>query len=144
MSKHRFLDSDVKDEGGPEFSALGSQSYKGLEIFPNPGCHTVEYKCDEIVGVCPITGNPDYYVGIITLIGSPNLIESKSLKLWFTEMHKMAMYGKFGYFCESLAVWIRDRLEEVLNPENDSSITISVYLRQKSRGGISIKASAST
>lgn len=143
MSKHRFLDSDVKDEEGPEFIALGSQSYKGLEIFPNPGCHTVEYISDEVVGVCPITGQPDYYKCVILLESTPYLIESKSLKLWFTEMHKMAVFGKFGHFCEALAVFIRDQVAEAVNhSDSKDSGVVTVTLTQKSRGGISIKASA--
>jgi NADPH-dependent 7-cyano-7-deazaguanine reductase QueF len=45
-----------------EFVALGhagSEHYAGLETFPNPGVSRVELVSDELVAVCPVTGQPD-------------------------------------------------------------------------------------
>src|SRR5207244_240729 len=51
-----------------EFVALGhagSEHYAGLETFPNPGVTRVEMTSDELTAVCPITGQPDFYVATI-------------------------------------------------------------------------------
>jgi 7-cyano-7-deazaguanine reductase len=137
--KYRFLDSSVKDPEGPEFHALGStQEYQGLEIFPNPGCVVVTYTCDEIVSVCPMTGQPDYYEGEIQLIKCQHLVESKSLKLWLTELHKSSIMGEAGMFCESLANHIASEILDVIRRQGEVRVTLT----QKSRGGISIKATA--
>src|SRR5256885_15282402 len=37
----------------------GSDHYAGLETFPNPGVAHVELTSDELVSVCPVTGQPD-------------------------------------------------------------------------------------
>ena len=51
-----------------EFVALGhagSEHYAGIETFPNPGVSHVQMTSDELVAVCPITGQPDLYVAAI-------------------------------------------------------------------------------
>ena len=51
----------------PEFVALGhagSEHYAGLETFPNPGVSLVELESDELVAVCPITGQADMYAAV--------------------------------------------------------------------------------
>lgn len=136
MEAHRFLNSEVPAPEGPEFSALGSSGYVGLEVFPNPGVRVVFYKSDEVVSACPITGQPDYYQCTIELHQTEKLIESKSLKLWFTELHKMSMFGKETKFCEGLAAFIRDAIREAIGEVG----MVRVVLVQKSRGGISIEA----
>ena len=136
--RHRFLDSDVPEPEGPQFAALGhsgSLSYKGLETFPNPGCAVVILAFDELMSSCPVTGQPDFYVGKIQLRGTTNLVESKSLKLFFHSIIKFHT----GLFGESLAVYIRDCLCEALEADVDE---VTVELTQKSRGGISITAVA--
>jgi 7-cyano-7-deazaguanine reductase len=118
-------------EPGKEFVALGhagSEHYAGLESFPNPGVSHVEMVSDELTAVCPITGQPDFYVASIELC-----LESKSLKLY------LARFRDKGAFCEALAVMIRDDVAAVLElpPER-----VTVTLEQKARGGITITATA--
>lgn len=142
MSEPRFLNSEVEDPSGPRFRALGqagSSAYLGLETFDNPGCEIVTYSSDEVVAKCPVTGQPDYYGCEITLRQTERLIESKSLKLFFNNIHQSTFTEDFGIFCEGLAVYIRDTIARVLECDEDN---VQVILTQKSRGGISIRALA--
>jgi 7-cyano-7-deazaguanine reductase len=117
-----------------EFVALGhagSQHYAGLETFPNPGVSRVELRSDELVAVCPITGQPDLYVATIDYRPGPLCIESKSLKLYLMQFRNQ------GVFCEALAVQIRDDVAEALSL---TPAEVTVSLVQKARGGITITA----
>jgi 7-cyano-7-deazaguanine reductase len=111
----------------------GSNAYAGLETFPNPGVSRVEMTSDELTAVCPITGQPDFYVATIEYEPQKLCIESKSLKLY------LARFRNEGAFCEALAVKIRDDVAEVLCIPADRA---HVTLRQKARGGITIVATA--
>jgi 7-cyano-7-deazaguanine reductase len=120
----------------PEFTALGhagSEHYAGLETFPNPGVSLVDLTSDELTAVCPITGQPDFYLASIEYSPDQLCLESKSLKLY------LATYRNEGAFCEALAVKIRDDVAEAL--QLDAS-RVTVTLEQKARGGITITATA--
>jgi 7-cyano-7-deazaguanine reductase len=149
----RFLDSSVPAPERLQFEALGnagSEHYKGLELFPNPGCAAVRYSSDEVVAHCPVTGQPDFYVIELTLLETEHCIESKSLKLWLRQFND----PKNGIFCEALAVYIRDQVaialgyvEDLPRPpialdEEAAAEHVKVILTQKARGGISIRAVA--
>ena len=117
-----------------EFVALGhagSDHYAGLETFPNPGVSQVEMTSDELVAVCPITGQPDLYVAVIEYSPDALCLESKSLKLYLNG------YRDEGHFCEALAVKIRDDVARALELSAD---LVRVSLEQKARGGITITA----
>jgi 7-cyano-7-deazaguanine reductase len=117
-----------------EFVALGhagSEHFAGLESFPNPGVAHVEMTSDELVAVCPVTGQPDLYVATIDYSPGPLCLESKSLKLYLNG------FRNEGAFCEALAVKIRDDVAEALELPAEK---VRVTLRQKARGGISITA----
>ena len=119
-----------------EFVALGhagSEHYAGLETFENPGVTRIEMTSDELTAVCPITGQPDMYVVTIEYGAQRLCLESKSLKLY------LARYRNEGAFCEALAVRIRDDIAETLEIEPGD---VTVTLRQKARGGITITAVA--
>jgi 7-cyano-7-deazaguanine reductase len=119
-----------------EFVALGStgsEAYAGLETFPNPGVSRVEMRSDELTAVCPITGQPDFYIASIEYQPEGLCLESKSLKLYF------ARFRDTGAFCEALAVKIRDDVAAALELEADR---VTVTLEQKARGGITITAVA--
>lgn len=137
---HRFLGSGAER---PQFEALsrqGSGGYVGLETFDNPGCPAVEYFSDEVTSKCPVTGQPDYYDCRIILQGTERLIESKSLKLFFNNLHENSMRGGgTGIFCEALALHIKEQVAEALECVDEA---VTVILVQKPRGGISIKAQA--
>ncbi len=117
-----------------EFVALGqagSDHYAGLETFPNPGVSQVEMASDELTAVCPVTGQPDFYLAAIEFQPDALCLESKSLKLY------LARFRNEGVFCEALAVRIRDDVAKALElpPER-----VTVTLEQKARGGITITA----
>jgi 7-cyano-7-deazaguanine reductase len=119
-----------------EFVALGhagSEHYAGLESFPNPGVTRVRMTSDELVAVCPITAQPDFYTAEIEYRPGPLCLESKSLKLY------LATYRNEGVFCEALAVRIRDDVAAALELERAD---VGVTLTQKARGGITIAATA--
>jgi 7-cyano-7-deazaguanine reductase len=119
-----------------EFVALGhagSAHYAGLETFPNPGVSSVELTSDELVAVCPITGQPDMYTVTIEYTPTERCLESKSLKLY------LSSFRNEGVFCESLAVKIRDDVAATLGLTADG---VQVRLKQKARGGITITATA--
>jgi 7-cyano-7-deazaguanine reductase len=119
-----------------EFVALGhagSEHYAGLESFPNPGVSRVELTSDELVAVCPITGQPDLYVAAIEYTPRDLCLESKSLKLY------LSSFRNEGVFCEALAVKIRDDVADALGLDADG---VRVRLTQKARGGITITATS--
>jgi 7-cyano-7-deazaguanine reductase len=119
-----------------EFVALGhagSDAYAGLETFPNPGVRELELTSDELTAVCPITGQPDFYTANIAFRPVAHCLESKSLKIY------LSRFRDEGAFCEALAVKIRNDVAEVLElPPAE----VTVALRQKARGGITIVAVA--
>jgi 7-cyano-7-deazaguanine reductase len=119
-----------------DFVALGqpgNEAFGGLETFPNPGVRRVEMTSDELVSICPITEQPDMYVATIAYEARGRCIESKSLKLYLMQ------FRNEGHFCEALAVRIRDDVAAALDVPADG---VTVTLRQKSRGGIAITATA--
>ena len=119
-----------------EFVALGhagSEHYAGLESFPNPGVSRVELTSDELVAVCPITGQPDLYIAAIDYTPRDLCLESKSLKLY------LSSFRNEGVFCEALAVKIRDDVSQALGLD---AAGVRVRLTQKARGGITITATS--
>ena len=119
-----------------DFVALGhagSDAYAGLESFPNPGVSRVELTSDELVAVCPITGQPDLYIAAIDYTPRDLCLESKSLKLY------LSSFRNEGVFCEALAVKIRDDVAQALGLDADG---VRVRLTQKARGGITITATS--
>lgn len=119
------------------FRALGEKvgSIGGtLDTFPKPETvYKVEIVCDEVTAVCPVTEQPDQYVVKIEYIPKKLCVESKSLKLYLQQ------FRNEGIFVEALSARIARDLQLALN-----SYRTTVYITQKSRGGISITASATT
>jgi 7-cyano-7-deazaguanine reductase len=119
-----------------ELVALGQpgfEAFAGLETFANPGVSHVELTSDELTALCPVTGQPDLYVATIEYRPGPRCLESKSLKLY------LSRFRNEGRFCEALAVAIRADVADALELAPDK---VRVTLRQKSRGGITITATA--
>ena len=119
-----------------EFVALGhagSEHYAGLETFENPGVAHVEMTSDELTAVCPITGQPDFYIATIDYEPAGLCLESKSLKLY------LGRFRNEGAFAEALAVQIRDDVAAALELPREK---VRVTLKQKARGGITITATA--
>ena len=115
------------------FGHAGSEHYAGLETFANPGVSHVEMTSDELSAVCPVTGQPDLYVAAIEYWPEAHCLESKSLKLY------LGGFRNEGAFCEALVVKIRDDVAMALDLPGDK---VSVTLKQKARGGITITATS--
>ena len=112
---------------------LGNKSqFAGLDTFAKPpGVFSVTMESNEVTALCPVTGQPDWY--IVTVVYNPNLlcIESKSLKLY------LQSFRGEGLFCEAFAARIANDVSLAIGT---SAITVEVA--QKARGGVAITASA--
>lgn len=116
-----------------EFSVLGKPGapFQGLDTFPAPaGVERVYLESDEVAAVCPITGQPDWYIVKITYLPRGLCVESKSLKLY------LQSFRNEGVFCEALSARIAGDLGAALG------CPVEVTVVQKPRGGISIHATA--
>jgi 7-cyano-7-deazaguanine reductase len=118
-----------------DFVALGQpgSEFAGIETFPNPGVSHVEMTSDELTALGPVNAQPDLYVAKLEYWPGPLCIESKSLKLYLNGFRNEEQFG------ETLAVRIRDDAAQALQLPPDK---VRVTLRQKSRGGIVITATA--
>jgi len=119
-----------------DFVALGqpgSEAFAGIETFPNAGVSHVEMTSDELTALGPVNAQPDLYVAKLEYWPGPLCIESKSLKLYLNGFRNEEQFG------ETLAVRIRDDAAQALQLPPDK---VRVTLRQKSRGGIVITATA--
>jgi 7-cyano-7-deazaguanine reductase len=119
-----------------DFVALGqpgSEAFAGIETFPNPGVSHVELTSDELTALGPVNAQPDLYVAKLEYWPGPLCIESKSLKLYLNGFRNEEQFG------ETLAVRIRDDAAQALQLPPDK---VRVTLKQKSRGGIVITATA--
>ena len=88
---------------------------------------------DELTALGPVNAQPDLYVAKLEYWPGPLCIESKSLKLYLNGFRNEEQFG------ETLAVRIRDDAAQALQLPPDK---VRVTLRQKSRGGIVITATA--
>lgn len=124
-----------KDEMMSSETVLGKVTREPLEkplpIEKPEGVLKVELISDEVTAVCPITGQRDFYTIHIIVIPREQILESKSLKLYFSR------FANEGIFCESLSAEIARTIFEVLQPHH-----VTVTVTQKSRGGISIISTA--
>lgn len=106
--------------------------FTGLETFPTPpGVTVVTCRSDEVSAMCPVTGQPDWYVVEIVYAPRAVCVESKTLKLY------LQSFRNDGHFCEKFASIICERIKKDLNP---ASVTVTIT--QKPRGGIAIIAHA--
>ena len=109
-----------------------TQPIDDLDTFPAPaGLGRVTMTSDELTALCPVTGQPDFYVVTIEYEPGPLCIESKSLKLYLWHFRDR------GVFCEQLAVDIRAKVVATIQPK-----ACTIKLTQKARGGITIEALA--
>jgi len=86
---------------------------------------------DEVGGLCPVTGQPDWYKVEIRYRPNERCIESKSIKL------KLQSYRNVGIFCEQLASDLAEHVAQSISPSE-----VVVTVTQKPRGGVSIIATA--
>ncbi|MCU1351085.1 MAG: queF [Acidimicrobiales bacterium] len=121
--------------GAHELTVLGStvrHPIDHVECFPAPdGCTLVRFSTDEVMSVCPVTGQPD--ISSVVVEYEPNLlcIESKSLKLYLWSFRDRAV------FAEALAAEIAAEVERSASP-----LRVRVVVRQNPRGGITLETTA--
>ncbi|MEO7427761.1 MAG: preQ(1) synthase [Acidimicrobiales bacterium] len=103
-----------------------------LECFDAPEhVSHVRFTTNEVMSMCPVTGQPDHSSLVIEYRPDRRCIESKSLKLYLWSFRDRKV------FCEALAAEIA---EEVVRTADPHEVTVS--LTQQPRGGIVIEATA--
>lgn len=115
-------------------TALGKPraQYEKLETFPTPaGVIDVTCISDEVTALCPVTQQPDWYEVAIQYSPDKVCVESKTVKLFLQK------YRNEGHFCEAFAGIIAKEFFDALKPYE-----VSVTVKQKPRGGVSIYATA--
>jgi len=122
-------------EDDPGLTVLGQtvrHPIEHLECFDAPEhVTTVRFSTDEVMSLCPVTGQPDLSSLVIEYEPDQRCIESKSLKLYLWSFRDRKA------FCEALAAEIA---EEVVRAADPHAVTVS--LTQHPRGGIVIEATA--
>jgi 7-cyano-7-deazaguanine reductase len=122
-----------REQGFVALGHAGSESFAGIETFPNPGVSSVSMVSDELSAICPVTAQPDLYTASIAYRPDKLCIESKSLKLY------LAQFRNEGHFAEALAVRLREDVAAAIEVPLDR---VRIELVQKARGGITITAVA--
>lgn len=84
-----------------------------LESVPNPTPgqnYVIRFVCPEFTSLCPLTGQPDFAHIVVDYIPRDRIVESKSLKLYFSA------FRNHGAFHEACTMQIAQRLIALLNP----------------------------
>lgn len=103
-----------------------------VEVFPAPDHVTeVRFSTDELMSMCPVTGQPDISEVVISYRPDRWCVESKSLKLYLWRFRDRPV------FAEALAAEIADEFVQTAQPA-----AVTVRIRQHPRGGITIEAVA--
>lgn len=116
--------------GNKEIDYAAEYSADLLETFHNKhpeNDYFVKFNCPEFTSLCPITGQPDFALIIISYVPDELLVESKSLKLY------LFSYRNHGDFHEDCVNTIMKDLIKVMQPKY-----IEVLGKFLPRGGISI------
>ena len=87
----------------------------------------VKFNCPEFTSLCPITGQPDFGLIIISYVPDQKLVESKSLKLY------LFSFRNHGDFHEDVVNIIMKDLIRLLDPKY-----IEVWGKFLPRGGLTI------
>ena len=103
-----------------------------VEVFPAPEHVTeVRFTTEEVMSLCPVTGQPDISSIEITYVPGEWCVESKSLKLYLWGFRDRAV------FAEALAAEIAGEFFATATPAR-----VTVRLTQHPRGGITIQTVA--
>jgi len=100
------LGKQVKQPQSPEEAAL--------EAVPNPHPdvdYVIRFTAPEFTTLCPITGQPDFAHLVIDYVPGKVIVESKSLKLYFTG------FRNIGSFHESTTIAIAKRIVAAIKPK---------------------------
>lgn len=85
-----------------------------IDTVPNPQPETdylIRFTCPEFTSLCPMTGQPDFAHLVIDYVPADRIVESKSLKLYFSS------FRNHGAFHEDCTVGIARRLMDLLSPK---------------------------
>ena len=122
--------STPEDHGLTVLGATVRHPIEHLECFDAPEhVTTVRFTTDEVMSLCPVTGQPDISSLVIEYRPDQRCIESKSLKLYLWSFRDRKV------FCEALAAEIAAEIVQAADPH-----AVTVTLRQQPRGGIVIEA----
>lgn len=103
-----------------------------LECFDAPEhVSTVRFSTDELMSMCPVTGQPDLSSLVLEYRPDGRCIESKSLKLYLWSFRDRKV------FCEALAAEIAGEVVRAADPHE-----VTVTVKQQPRGGIVVEATA--
>lgn len=91
----------------------------------------MRFTTDELVSVCPVTGQPDLSHLVIEYQAKERCVESKSLKLYLWSFRDRPV------FAEALAAEIANEIMATAAPA-----TVEVTVTQRPRGGIEVRATA--
>jgi 7-cyano-7-deazaguanine reductase len=118
-----------------ELTVLGGSvrhAIEHVEVFPAPDHVTeVRFSTDEVMSLCPVTGQPDISSVEISYVPAKWCVESKSLKLYLWGFRDRPV------FAEALAAEIAREFMGSAQPQR-----VTVRLRQHPRGGITIESVA--
>jgi 7-cyano-7-deazaguanine reductase len=118
-----------------ELTVLGGtvrHAIEHVEVFPAPDHVTeVRFSTDEVMSLCPVTGQPDISSIEVSYVPAQWCVESKSLKLYLWGFRDRAV------FAEALAAEIAGEFMASAQPKH-----VTVRLRQHPRGGITIESVA--
>lgn len=102
-----------------------------LRTFPNPGLVRVVLKSDEVLGLCPITGQPDIERIHIEYHPDTLCLEAHSVKEYVQSFRHEPM------FCEELACLVAEGVREACDP-----FWVRVTVFQVEKDGTGVEATA--
>jgi 7-cyano-7-deazaguanine reductase len=124
--------SDADEQGLTVLGQTVRHPIDHLECFDAPAdITTVRFTTDEVMSLCPVTGQPDLSSLEIEYAPDRRCIESKSLKLYLWSFRDRKV------FCEALAAEIAHEVMATAAPHE-----VTVRVRQHPRGGIVIEATS--
>lgn len=124
--------SPVDIEGLSVLGATVRHPIDHVECFAAPEHVTkVRFTTDEVMSLCPITGQPDLSALVIEYRPDRHCVESKSLKLYLWTFRDRKV------FAEALAAEIAGEVMRAAEPHE-----VRVVLTQHARGGIVVEATA--
>lgn len=126
------MSADEDDRGLTVLGHTVRHPIEHLECFDAPEhVSAVRFSTDEVMSLCPVTGQPDLSSLVVEYRPDQRCVESKSLKLYLWSFRDRKV------FCEALAAEIAEEVVRAADPHE-----VTVTLTQHPRGGIVIEATA--
>lgn len=126
------MSTRAEDDGLTVLGQTVRHPIEHLECFDAPAhVSVVRFTTNEVMSLCPVTGQPDLSSLVLEYRPDKRCIESKSLKLYLWSFRDRKA------FCEALAAEIAEEVVRAADPHE-----VTVTLTQQPRGGIVIEATA--